>query len=72
MAEEMKSQQKTGGNQTIQGDFSTILSGVGTLLDNTLTPLGNMLVQALESANNVAQQVLDGINSSLNKGQGGN
>ncbi len=70
MAEEIKSQQQDEGGQNIKGDFSTILLGVGTLLDNTLTPLGNMLVQALESANNVAQQILEGINKSLNSNQG--
>ena len=70
MAEEMKSQQQGEGGQNIKGDFSTILLGVGNLLDTTLTPLGNALVQALESANNVAQQILEGISKSLNNSQG--
>ncbi|WP_294347149.1 hypothetical protein [Prosthecochloris sp.] len=73
MAEEIKSQeqQQEGGPQNIQGDVSTILTGVGTLLDNTLTPIGNILVQALESVNTVAQQILEGISNSLNNNQGG-
>jgi len=70
MAEEMKSQQQSGGGQNLKGDFSTILSGVGNLLDTTLTPLGNALVQALESANGVAQQILEGISKTLNNNQG--
>ena len=70
MAEEMKSQQQGGEGQDIKGDFSTILLGVGNLLDTTLTPLGNALVQALESANTVAQQILEGISKSLNNNQG--
>ncbi len=70
MAEEMKTQQQGGGSQDIKGDFSTLLLGVGNLLDTTLTPLGNALVQALESANSVAQQILEGISSTLNNNQG--
>ncbi|UZJ40584.1 hypothetical protein OO006_09465 [Prosthecochloris sp. SCSIO W1101] len=72
MAEEIKSQeqQQESGPQTIKGDVSTILTGVGSLLDNTLTPVGNMLVQALESVNTVAQQILEGISKSLNNNQG--
>ncbi len=72
MAEEMKPEVQSGGapsqSQNIKGDFSTILMGVGNLLDTTLTPLGNALVNALESANNVAQQILDGLSKSLNQG----
>lgn len=70
MAEEMKSQQQGGGSQNVKGDFSTILLGVGNLLDTTLTPIGNALAQALESANSVAQQILEGISKSLNNNQG--
>ncbi len=73
MAEEMKSSQQPQQEESapnIRGDVSTILAGVGTLLDNTLTPIGNILVQALESANSVAQQILEGINKSLNNNQG--
>ena len=70
MAEEMKTQQQGGGSQDIKGDFSTLLLGVGNLLYTTLTPLGNALVQALESANSVAQQILEGISSTLNNNQG--
>ncbi len=71
MAEEMKTQEQSQeeGQPRIPGDISIILTGIGTLLDNTLTPIGNMLAQALESANSVAQQVLEGISNSLGGNQ---
>ncbi len=70
MAEETKPEVQSGSTPSgdIKGDFSTILMGVGNLLDTTLTPIGNVLVNALESANNVAQQILNGLSKSLNQG----
>lgn len=68
MAEEMKTpapapQQK--GGDVVKGDFATILVGVGTLLDSTITPLGKMVADALDSLTVVAKQILDGVNTSL-------
>lgn len=76
MAEEIKSQapaQNTppAGNG-VKGDFSTILVGVGTLIDNTISPLSKIVVQALESVNDVAQQILDGVSKSLDSNKSGN
>ncbi|MBF0587385.1 hypothetical protein INT08_10810 [Prosthecochloris sp. N3] len=80
MAEEMKSQgqapqaQSSGagaksGGSGVKGDFSTILVGVGTLLDSTLTPLSKAFAQTLESMNGVAKQILEGVSKSFdNKG----
>jgi hypothetical protein len=66
MAEEIKSSaQGKSGNDVVKGDFSTILVGVGTLLDNTITPLSKIVVQALDSMTVVAKQILDGITTSL-------
>ncbi|MCE1274493.1 MAG: hypothetical protein HGB01_12595 [Chlorobiaceae bacterium] len=68
MAEEMKSSApaKSGGD-VVKGDFATILVGVGTLLDNTLTPLSKVVSQTLDSMTVVAKQILDGISASLNQ-----
>ncbi|EAT60018.1 hypothetical protein G9409_05665 [Chlorobium sp. BLA1] len=67
MAEEIKSsgqaQQRQG--DVVKGDFSTILVGVGTLLDSTLTPLSKIVAQTLDSLTVVAKQILDGVNSTL-------
>ena len=69
MADEMKNEgQNTGSG--VKGDFSTILVGVGTLLDSALTPLSKMVVQALESVNGVAKQILDGVSKSLDNKDG--
>jgi len=68
MAEEMKTSaqgQKSSGGDVVKGDFSTILVGVGTLLDNTITPLSKMVAQALDSLTVVAKQILEGVSSSL-------
>ncbi|NTV02404.1 MAG: hypothetical protein HGB04_06415 [Chlorobiaceae bacterium] len=66
MAEEVKSSApEKGGADVVKGDFATILVGVGTMLDNTLTPLSKVLAQALDSMTTVAKQVLDGLNTSL-------
>ncbi len=66
MAEEFKSSAPAkGGNDVVKGDFATILIGVGTILDNTLTPLSKVVAQTLDSMTTVAKQILDGINSSL-------
>jgi hypothetical protein len=71
MAEEMKSSgQGKSSSDVVKGDFSTILVGVGTLLDNTLTPLSKMVAQALDSMTVVAKQILDGINASLGDKKG--
>jgi hypothetical protein len=67
MAEEIKSSgqaQKPQGD-VVKGDFSTILVGVGTLLDNTLTPLSKIVAQTLDSLTEVAKQILEGVNASL-------
>lgn len=67
MAEEIKSsgqaQQRQG--DVVKGDFSTILVGVGTLLDSTLNPLSKIVAQTLDSLTVVAKQILDGVNSTL-------
>lgn len=66
MAEEIKSPAPAkGGNDAAPGDFATILVGVGTLLDNTITPLSKIVAQALDSMTVVAKQILDGISTSL-------
>jgi len=68
MAEEMKTPapapQQNGGDG-VKGDLSTILVGVGTLLDNTITPLSKIVADALDSLTVVAKQILDGVNTSL-------
>jgi hypothetical protein len=67
MAEEAKTsgqnQQKQG--DFVNGDFSTILVGVGTLIDSTIEPVSKILAQALDSLAAVAKQILEGVNSSL-------
>ena len=67
MAEEIKSsgQGKQNQGDVVKGDFSTILIGVGTLLDSTMAPLSKIVVQALDSLTLVAKQILEGVNSSL-------
>ena len=67
MAEEIKSsgQGKQNQGDVVKGDFSTILIGVGTLLDSTMAPLSKIVVQALDSLKVVAKQILEGVNSSL-------
>ncbi len=68
MAEEMNSSaQEKSGPDVVKGDFATILVGVGTMLDNTLTPLSKVVAQTLDSMTTVARQILDGLNSSLNQ-----
>ena len=68
MAEEVKpSASAKSGEDVVKGDFATILVGVGTMLDNTLTPLSKVVAQALDSMTTVAKQVLDGLNSSLSQ-----
>jgi hypothetical protein len=67
MAEETKSsgqaQQRQG--DVVKGDFSTILVGVGTLLDSAVAPLSTIVAQTLDSLTVVAKQILEGVNSSL-------
>lgn len=65
MAEEMKSSGQEKRQDVVKGDFSAILVGVGTLLDNTLTPISKIVSQALDSLAVVAQQILDGVSSSI-------
>ncbi len=67
MAEEIKSsgQDKQTQGDVVKGDFSTILIGVGTLLDSTMAPLSKIVSQALDSLTVVAKQILEGVNSSL-------
>jgi hypothetical protein len=67
MAEEIKTsgQDKQGRSDVVKGDFSTILIGVGTILDSTMAPLSKIVVQALDSLTIVAKQILEGVNSSL-------
>jgi hypothetical protein len=73
MSEEFKSpfqvQQapvQQGGGDVVKGDLSTILVGLGTMLDGTLTPLSKIVAQTLDSLTVVAKQILDGLNSSIN------
>ena len=66
MADEIKNQEQSAGSG-VNGDFSTILVGVGTILDNALNPLGKMVAQTLEAMNGVAKQILDGVSKSLDK-----
>jgi hypothetical protein len=67
MAEEIKSsgQEKQNQGDVGGGDFSTILIGVGTLLDSTMAPLSKIVSQALDSLTVVAKQILEGVNSTL-------
>ena len=67
MAEEIKSsgQERQTQGDVVKGDFSTILIGVGTLLDSTMAPLSKIVSQALDSLTVVAKQILEGVNSSL-------
>jgi len=65
MAEEIKSSGQEKRQDVVKGDFSAILVGVGTLLDNTLTPISKIVSQALDSLAVVAQQILDGVSSSI-------
>jgi hypothetical protein len=73
MSEEFKSpfqvQQdpvQKGGGDVVKGDLSTILVGLGTMLDGTLTPLSKIVAQTLDSLTVVAKQILDGLNTSIN------
>ncbi|NTU58128.1 MAG: hypothetical protein HGB00_04305 [Chlorobiaceae bacterium] len=78
MSEELKSpfqvqrpqaqQQSTG--DVVKGDLSTILVGLGTMLDGTLTPLSKIVASTLDSLTVVAKQILDGINNSINENKG--
>ncbi|NTW82463.1 MAG: hypothetical protein FDX30_03895 [Chlorobium sp.] len=63
MAEEMKSSGSAG--DVVKGDFSTILVGVGSLLDSALTPLGKLVAETLDSLAGVAKQILEGVNTTL-------
>ncbi|MEI7707916.1 MAG: hypothetical protein WCI90_06575 [Chlorobium sp.] len=67
MAEEIKSsgQERQTQGDVVKGDFSTILIGVGTLIDSTVGPLSKIVSQALDSLTVVAKQILEGVNSSL-------
>ena len=67
MAEETKTSgqnQQTQGD-FVKGDFSTILVGVGTLIDSTIEPVSKILAQTLDSLAVVAKQILEGVNSTL-------
>ncbi|NTW52970.1 MAG: hypothetical protein HGB22_10350 [Chlorobiaceae bacterium] len=77
MSEEFKSpfqvqppQVQQGGNDVVKGDLSTILVGLGTMLDGTLTPLSKIVAQTLDSLTVVAKQILDGLSNSLNDNKG--
>jgi len=67
MAEDIKTsgQDKRNQSDVVKGDFSTILIGVGTILDSTMAPLSKIVAQALDSLTVVAKQILDGVSSSL-------
>ncbi len=68
MAEEIKTTGKATqeqGGDVVKGDLSTILIGVGTLLDSTMAPLSSIVAQALDSLTAVAKQILEGVSSSL-------
>jgi len=67
MAEEIKTsgQDKQGHSDVVKGDFSTILIGVGTILDSTMAPISKIVAQALDSLTVVAIQILEGVNSTL-------
>ena len=67
MAEEIKNsgQEKQTQGDVVKGDFSTILIGVGALLDSTMAPLSKIVSQALDSLTVVAKQILEGVNSTL-------
>ncbi len=64
MAEPTKNSGQKEGD-LVQGDFSTILVGVGNLIDNTIEPLSKIVVQTLDSLVVVAKQILEGVNSTL-------
>ena len=63
MAEEIKSsgQERQTQGDVVKGDFSTILIGVGTLIDSTVGPLSKIVSQALDSLTVVAKQILEGV-----------
>jgi hypothetical protein len=63
MAEEMKSSGRA--SDVVKGDFSTILVGVGTILDSALTPIGKLVAETLDSLAGVAKQILDGVSNTL-------
>ena len=67
MAEDIKPTGQDNRNQSdvSKGDFSTNLTGVGTLLDSTMAPLSKIVAQALDSLTVVAKQILEGVSSSL-------
>ncbi|MEI6691962.1 MAG: hypothetical protein WCL43_04495 [Chlorobium sp.] len=67
MAEENKTSGQGDQNQgdVVKGDFSTILIGVGTLLDSTMAPISKVVAQALDSLTVVAKQILEGVSASL-------
>ena len=67
MAEENKTSSQGDQNQgdVVKGDFSTILIGVGTLLDSTMAPISKVVAQALDSLTVVAKQILEGVSASL-------
>jgi hypothetical protein len=78
MSEEFKSpfqvqqpqvQQQSSGD-VVKGDLSTILVGLGTMLDGTLTPLSKIVASTLDSLTVVAKQILDGISTSLGDNKG--
>ena len=64
MAEETKNSGQRQGD-VVKGDFSTILVGVGNLIDSTIEPVSKIVVQALDSLTVVAKQILEGVNSTL-------
>ncbi|MEI6638283.1 MAG: hypothetical protein FDX02_01855 [Chlorobium sp.] len=70
MAEETKASGASGQDQQKQsdfgkGDFSTILVGVGSLIDGAIDPVSKAIALALDSLTTVAKQVLEGVNSTL-------
>ena len=64
MAEPAKNSGQNQGDM-VKGDFSTILVGVGNLVDSAIDPLSKIVVQALDSLTVVAKQILEGVNASL-------
>lgn len=67
MAEETRLPGQNSGakGDAVKGDFSTILVGVGAIIDSTMEPVSKILSMTLDSLSVVAKQVLDGVNSTL-------
>jgi len=49
----------------VKGDLGTIIVGVATLLDSAIAPMGKVVAQALDAMTVVAQQILEGVSTTL-------